>query len=242
MKRGGHRFGTRITGGLDPASMREGLASPGMDLRYWCSRGTVGSVNDAGEFDFTDPHSVWIGPEGIECDVILQPLQQRITAVWGQGGDVADLSPIHPGDQVLVECPDGDLMTPVITAILHSRSNKQPMTAGVPIFDNRRRLIYARTADINVQAAKGKIEVAAGTTSIQVNQSEVLLGDDGASHPVPKGDDLQTAINALADAIAQFVSAAGAAETSLLPAAGAFSTAYAKFQALTYLSSKVKTS
>jgi phage baseplate assembly protein gpV len=249
MKRPAHRFGTRTTGGLDPASLREGLASPGMDTRYWQSLGTVGTIDDAGEPDYTDPLAVWIGPEGVECDVILQPLMQRVTALWGFGGEVADIAPIHPGDQVLVACPNGDLMTPVITTIIHSRANKQPMDAGKPLFDNKRRLIYARKGDIDIKVAqgdstvrvdKGKAIVAAGSTSIQVNQDDVQLGDDQATQPVPMGDDLQTALKFLTDALQTFSS--GLNVGTLSAQAATLAAAIPAFQRMTYLSQKVKTS
>jgi hypothetical protein len=251
MKRGGHRFGTRTTGGLDPASLREGLASPGMDTRFWQSLGTVGTIDDSGEPNYADPHSVWIGPEGVECDVILQPLMQRVTALWGFGGEIADIAPIHPGDQVLVACPNGDLMTPVITTIIHSRANKQPMTAGVPIFDNRRRLIYARKGDVDIKVAqgdstvrvdKGKAIVAAGGTSIQVNQDDVQLGDDGASHPLMYGDSYQQALGIFLEALTVYANGIqGIADPS-----SAFTTvllsAITAFQNSPYLSQKVRTS
>ena len=148
-----HRFGTRTTGSIDPSALREGLASPGMDTRYWCSRGTVGTVDGQGSVHFDDPHAIWIGPEGVECDVVLQPLGQRVTALWGGGGDVSDIAPIHPGDQVFVEFPDGNLAGGKIAGIIHSRSNKQPMASGKPIFDNKRRLIFAKNVVIDIRTA-----------------------------------------------------------------------------------------
>ena len=181
MKHSSHRFGTRTTGGLDPASLREGLASPGMDTRFWESLGTVGTIDDSGEPNYSDPHSVWIGPEGVECDVILQPLMQRVTALWGFGGEIADIAPIHPGDQVLVACPNGDLMTPVITTIIHSRANKQPMTAGVPIFDNKRRLIYARKGSIDIRTADTTQILMDPAGTVTTTAKRVNQGDASAS-------------------------------------------------------------
>lgn len=181
MRHSSHRFGTRTTGGLDPASLREGLASPGMDTRFWESLGTVGTIDDSGEPNYSDPHSVWIGPEGVECDVILQPLMQRVTALWGFGGEIADIAPIHPGDQVLVACPNGDLMTPVITTIIHSRANKQPMTAGVPIFDNKRRLIYARKGSIDIRTADTTQILMDPAGTVTTTAKRVNQGDASAS-------------------------------------------------------------
>lgn len=233
MKHSSHRFGTRTTGGLDPASLREGLASPGLDTRFWESLGTVGTIDDSGEPNYSDPHSVWIGPEGVECDVILQPLMQRVTALWGFGGEIADIAPIHPGDQVLVACPSGDLMTPVITTIIHSRANKQPMTAGVPIFDNKRRLIYARKGDIDVRVASGNHSTeASGAVNVKgdtftataskatLESDDVRLGGVAATEPLVLGQTRSTAettfLTAAAAAVAALETVAGLPANPLL--------------------------
>jgi len=182
MMRRRHTFGTRVSGSLDTAAIREGIASPGLDTRYWVSRGTIGVMHDDGTFDPTDPHAVWMGPEGVECDVKLEPLEQMVTAVWSKGSaECSDISPINPGDQVVVECPGGDLTTPVIIALIHSRGAKQPMTAGVPIFDNKRRLIYQKTTDLDIRCASGQASIAAGPTSVWVKQDKVQLATGDAA-------------------------------------------------------------
>ena len=202
MKAAAHRFGTRVVGSIDVSALREGIASPGMDTRYWCSRGTVGTIDDQGEFHPDDPHAIWIGPEGVECDVKLEPLEQMVTALWSKGdAESSDISPIRPGDQVLVECPGGDLMTPVITHILHSRSAKQPMAAGVPIFDNKRRLVYLATTDFDLRCVKGQASIAAGPTSVWVRQDSVQLGAGDAAHPIPQGDLQKQALDAFLETL-----------------------------------------
>jgi hypothetical protein len=237
-----HRFGTRVVGSIDVSALREGIASPGMDTRYWCSRGTVGTIDDQGEFHPDDPHAIWNGPEGVECDVKLEPLEQMVTALWSKGdAESSDIGPIRPGDQVLVECPGGDLMTPVITHILHSRSAKQPMAAGVPIFDNKRRLVYLATTDFDLRCVKGKASIAAGPTCIWVKQDQVQLGAADAQHPVPQGDNLQTAINALADAMQAYANAVAGVHSELGPPASGLATAIAAFKKLPYLSPKTRT-
>ena len=183
-----------------------------MDTRYWCSRGTIGTIDDQGDFHPDDPHAIWIGPEGVECDVKLEPLEQMVTALWSKGdAESSDIGPIRPGDQVLVECPGGDLMTPVITHILHSRAAKQPMASGVPLFDNKRRLIYLANSDFDLRCVKGKASIAAGPTSVWVKQDKIQLGDDQVTEQAILGTsyrsaedtmlaDLQTGIQALQSA------------------------------------------
>jgi len=169
-----------------------------MDTRYWCSRGTVGTVDDQGSEHFDDPHAVWIGPEGVECDVILQPLGQRVTALWGEGGDVSDIAPIHPGDQVVVEFPDGVLMGGKILCILKSRSNKQPMTSGTPIFDNKRRLIYAKAGALDLRtagvggAAPAQFLMDQAAT-VTTTATRINLGDKDVTEQAVKGTSFRAA-------------------------------------------------
>jgi phage baseplate assembly protein gpV len=171
-----------------------------MDTRYWCSRGTIGTIDDQGDFHPDDPHAIWIGPEGVECDVKLEPLEQMVTALWSKGdAESSDIWPIRPGDQVLVECPGGDLMTPVITHILHSRSAKQPMASGVPLFDNKRRLIYLKTSDLDIRCAAGKASIAAGPTSVWVKQDKIQLGDDQVTEQAILGTSYRSAEDTMLD-------------------------------------------
>jgi hypothetical protein len=202
-----HRFGTRITGSIDVAALRESIASPGMDGRYWCSRGTVGTVDDQGEENFADPLSVWIGPEGVECDVILQPLGIRVTALWGEGGDVSDISPIRPGDQVLVEFPDGNLMGGRITGIIHSRSAKQPMKSGTPIFDNQRRLIYARSVPIDIRASTKAQVLMEQDGTVTAAANRINLGNHDVTEQVVLGTSYRQAENQMLDSLQQGLSA-----------------------------------
>lgn len=237
MKSASHRFGTRVVGSIDLGALREGIASPGMDTRYWVSLGTVGTIDNQGDFHPDDPHAVWNGPEGVECDVKLEPLEQMVVALWGAGGDVADISPIHPGDQVVVECPGGDPSTPpVITRIIHSRSNKQPMTSGVPIFDNHRRLIYARQGVVDIRTAGGvqlllnqdgtAVLKCGSSTQIEVDQDGTVTvtgtrindgGSDAAEQGV-LGTSYRGAEDQLFDQLQQGVSALQAAAVGPLAA------------------------
>ena len=251
-----HRFGTNIRNSIDAENFRKAARSVGADLRYWVAQGTVATVDtETGEFDPTDPKAVWNASDGIDVDVKLEPLEIPVTCRYAgiQAGEVTIFSPIRPGDIVKVEFPDGDLTGGVISAIMQSRSNRQPTENGVPIFGNDRLLIHAKTVPIDIRLAG-----ATGATPIQVlleqngtvtvtadkivaNADDVRLGSPMAPHAVPQGDNLQTALNTLADAVAAYASAVtgimaplGAAELALTPLITAF-------KALPYLSSKVKT-
>jgi ABC-type enterochelin transport system permease subunit len=55
------------------------------------------------------------------------------------------------------------------------------MTAGVPIFDNKRRLIYQKTTDLDIRCASGQASIAAGPTSVWVKQDKVQLATGDAA-------------------------------------------------------------
>jgi hypothetical protein len=163
-----HNFGTAIRRDINAQMLGKALAAPGMDQRYWCSLGTVCTVDpETGKMDPADKLAIYNDSAGVDVDVELEPLGQPCTCKYAgvQCGDVTIMAPIRPGDIVLVECPDGDLFTPVITHIMQSRSKRQPTEGGKPIFDNARLLIHARTVPIDIRTAGG---------------AQVLLGQDGA--------------------------------------------------------------
>ena len=167
-----HRFGTNIRNSIDAENFRKAARSVGADLRYWVAQGTVATVDtETGEFDPTDEKAVWNASDGIDVDVKLEPLEIPVTCRYAgiQAGEVTIFSPIRPGDIVKVEFPDGDLTGGVISAILQSRSNRQPTSGGKPIFGNDRLLIHAKTVPIDIRLAG-----AAGATPVQV-----LLEQDG---------------------------------------------------------------
>ena len=163
-----HNFGTAIRRDINAQMLGKALAAPGMDQRYWCSLGTVCTIDpESGKMDPTDRLAIYNDSAGVDVDVELEPLGQPCTCKYAgiQCGDVTIMAPIRPGDIVLVECPDGDLFTPVITHIMQSRSKRQPTEGGKPIFDNNRLLLYAKNVPIDIRTAGG---------------ARVLMEQDGA--------------------------------------------------------------
>jgi len=133
---------------LDVGRLGNALARAGIDPRSWVSYGTVATVGDNGEVDYTDPAAVLVTGDGVDVDVYLEPLGIPVTAnyVGLQGGKkVSIFSPIKPGDRVLVVLPDGDTLgPPAIVAILHSAYDRLPLGAdNLPIFQNDRLLIHS---------------------------------------------------------------------------------------------------
>lgn len=248
----GRGAGTDSRGGVDPAALRALAQGPGADTRYWCSMGTVGTLDDdTGEFDVTDKRAILIGPEGTEVDVRLEPADQLVTCRYAgvQAGEVTIFAPIHPGDLVLVMLPDGGTAQPTIAAIIQSRSLKQPLGPNRrPIFDNQRLLIHAKSVPIDIRTAGGTQVLLEqnGTATVKgakvvADADDVRLGGPGASHAIPQGDNLQTAINTLADAVQVYTDAVAIVLVPTAPAAATFAAAVAAFKALPYLSSVSKT-
>ena len=184
-----HSWGTDIRRAVDAMALGEATARPGNDLRYWVSYGTVGVAGDDGKLDTKNPNAVWIGPEGVECDVRLEPLCIHVNCQYAgiSAGDVTIYPPLKPGDRVLVNLPEGFAHLPVIVAILHSGSQKQPLGPDrKPIFDNNRLLVYAKTAAIDVRNAggvqvlleqDGKVTTTAKNVIVKADTTQ--LGADG---------------------------------------------------------------
>lgn len=214
-----HQFGTSTRGGIDQASLRKAASGIGTDLRYWVSHGTVCTLKaEDGELDYADKRAVLCGPEGVEVDVQLEPLGNHVTALYAgiQAGEATIFAPIRPGDRVLVDLPDGDLFTPVIVAILQSRSARQPLDKGKPIFANDRLLVHAKNVPIDIRLAgsPGATPVRVlleqdGT--VTVTGSKIKLGDANASEEYVEGTSYRGAEDTMLDALRTGLAAAAAA-------------------------------
>ena len=175
---------TNIRRAWDTQRLAKALTMPGIDPRHWVSYGTVGVMSDEGDFDPDNQHAVYVGPEGVEVDVLLEPLDLMVTAHYSgiQGGCHATITtPIKPGDRVLVVLPDGDPgLPPVIMSILHSTYCPVPLGADKkPIFRNDRVFVWAEDVDIDIRANNN--------VRLQVKQDGTILLGDGATEQLVKG-------------------------------------------------------
>lgn len=203
-KRG--RGGTSVRQTPDTGRLATALSMAGIDPRYWVSYGTVGVEKDDGTVDFTDPLAVFISPEGVEVDVCLEPLGIVVTCLYTgvQGGDkVSMMSPIEPGDRVLVNLPDGDTAgPPAIEAILHSANNPMPVGEdGLPIFQNDRLLIWA-AADVPVdmqQAGGSRVELRTNGDIVgtPADGSKVKWGGETDLEDAGLGNSIQAHLDAI---------------------------------------------
>jgi hypothetical protein len=173
----GQGTGTSTRRLLDIARFREAMRAPGLDPRLWVSYGTVGTVGDDGSFDPSDTLSIYIGPEGIEADVLLEPLRIPVTCIFPgvQGGGAAQIiTPLRPGDRVVVGLPDGSTGgPPVIMAILNSAAVPVPLGADrKPIAQNDRVMVYGVDVPIDIRTAGG--------ARVQVQQDGTVILNEGA--------------------------------------------------------------
>lgn len=185
-----HNPGTSNRRTLDAQKLAATVAGPGIDTRMWVSYATVGVLDDHGNLDVTDKRAVYIGPEGVEVDVMLDPSRVPVTCKYNgiQGGCSATvLTPIHPGDRVLVHLPGGDAnQMPVIASILHSASCKQPLGPDrKPIFQNDRLMVWADEdlpIDIrNKAGARVQITALGEISAVPVAGQMVKMGSTTAS-------------------------------------------------------------
>ncbi len=244
-----HTWGTDIRRSIDVGALGQAIARPGTDLRYWVSQGTVCTVDETtGDIDTQNPNAIWIGPEGVECDVRLEPLMIHVCCRYAgiTAGDVTMYPPINPGDLVLVNLPEGFAHLPVIVNILNSRSAKQALGPDrKPIFDNKRLLIHAKTCAIDIRTA-GQDASSAVQVLIEQNGTvtttakSIKQGDSSASQHVMHGElftgDLKPAlVKILADLQTLFTATVGGTPTSSTD----IGTLVSAITAGSYLSSKV---
>lgn len=159
------------------------LARPGADTRYWLSLGVVATVGDAGRINDTDANAVIVGPEGVECDVVLLPSKDPIQCRVPSGGPIStDDWPLNPGDEVLVAIPEGlPGAGGVVVARMNSAAATLPVEGdGKPMFRHDRRQIWA-LVPIDLRTPGGGITVNP--------DGSILLGRGGATHPLLFGDD-----------------------------------------------------
>jgi|HubBroStandDraft_2_1064218.scaffolds.fasta_scaffold24277_2 hypothetical protein len=190
LRRGG---GTETARPLDSGRMGKAIAAPGVDLRYWVSYGTVGTISDDGTFDPTNGQAIYTSPDGCYVDVLLHPAMQHVTARYSgvQGGASGTIyTPIQPGDEVLVEIPGGDLrLPPVITRILSAEHSRLPMNPDrTPIWQNDRILIHAATVPVEIRTAGG--------ASLTVNQDGTVNMNAGTNGVARLNDTTQLAFSA----------------------------------------------
>lgn len=179
----------------DVRRLSSALAAAGIDLRHWVSYGTVGTVDDKGQADYADKRAVYVGPEGVEVDVILEPLNIPVTCTYAgiQGGASTSIySPIRPGDRVLVTLPDGlPSSSPVIVSIMHSATSQLPLDPAdkKPYFRNDRLLVHTRDVDVDVRTAGG--------SRVQVKQDGTVVLNNGTRGVARIDDTIQLRMSSL---------------------------------------------
>lgn len=160
--------GTNIRRVLDTRRLAEALKAPGIDTRHWVSYATVCTVDDEGTVNPNDHRAIYVGPEGVEVDVLLEPLGIPVTCKYAGcagGREAVIMAPIRPGDRVLVTLPDGDAMqTPVILAVLNSAEHKVPLDIDrKPTFKNDRVMVWSRVLPVEIIA--GTIRLGSHTSA-----------------------------------------------------------------------------
>lgn len=207
-------------------ALGEGLRGPGMDTRRWVAFGTVAVIDDDGNANYTDTRAIYIGPEGVDVDVELDPTGEAITAHYAGimgGKDVCIFSPIRPGDRVLVVMPEGtNGGPPVVVAILNNANDKIAIDPAdkKPYFKNDRVLIYSTKTDVDIRTKDGaRVEIRQDNT-VNVYADHVNLGDKSAKQQVILGNAYKTDESAMFKALQQFctdVAAAIASDPVILP-------------------------
>jgi hypothetical protein len=158
---------------IDVMRMARALQGPGNDTRTWICAGTVGSADDGGQFDASDPDDIYADRSGVVVSVRLEPYDKIVTARWsgmscGRYGFA--LFPIRPGDEVLVAFPDGDLNSPSAT-IFYAQANE---TAQIPSDWNNDRVLFDFNVPFEIRAPAVRIRSGA----LDLNNRTVVWGPE----------------------------------------------------------------
>lgn len=221
---GGPASGARSE--IDAGRMRAMVAGPNVDTRHWVSWATVASVGggDDGVPDYADPNAVLVTPAGVEVDVVLEPSGFPMTVGHGvSAGRGTILTPVRPGDRVLVLIADGDPMGGgEIIRVLPSNQpdHRIPLNPdGTPVFQNDRVLVQGADVPVEVRAGGAVVTVRTDGTvsivssagadgSVLVNaDGTVQVGGPGAGERMVLGD---TLVSALTDLMMEGAGLAGA--------------------------------
>lgn len=115
---------------FDPQRIAQALKMKGIDTRTFVEVGTVGVLNDQGDFVVEDGRAIYPEPDGVFVDVRLDDLGFVITGRFhglacGRFGSI--LVPIFQGDEVQVLIPGGEFGSSSITVELRGANATAPI-------------------------------------------------------------------------------------------------------------------
>lgn len=167
--------GRRVPRGIrkspDAQALAQALRSPGIDPRAWVVYGVVGSLGDQGELapdlGVVNPatgatlyDSVFVDARGVLVDVVaylpsgeVWPLTARYNGISG-GPGLSILSPIRPGDEVVVLLPSGRMENAVVVTRLNNEAHPiagDAASSTEPTWQNDRLVIHA-TEPLQIKA------------------------------------------------------------------------------------------
>lgn len=169
---------SRVSTGIDMASLSEAMTRPGIDPRIWVSYGVL----------LGEPYIETIeGRQDVLVDVMLMPSGAEETARVGAiyaGNGFGFYCPLHTDDEVLVLAPSGDPDEGlVITQRLWSPADPPPSSLAANPEDVTLVVESGKNLRLNVQGA--------GNIILQVDQGKVYLGSPEDTEPAAKATSLK---------------------------------------------------
>lgn len=158
----------------DIQRLANAISGPGIDTNRWIASGTVGVIDDDGNFSTTDPEAVYVDELGAVVDVRIEPSGEAVPARYngiavGRFGSM--LIPLRGGDEVLVVIPDGDLNHPGV-AIVGFQSNE---TAKIPTNWNNDRVLFQLAVPFEINGPAVRINSA----NLVLNGRPVVRSPEG---------------------------------------------------------------
>lgn len=228
MNQSRRRGGTATPRPLDPGQAARAFRMAGIDPRHWLSYGTVCTLNEDGSTNFSDGSAIHVSPTGVTVDVLLMPANQHVPCRYSgvQGGASGTIfTPIHPGDEVVVGIPDGDLrLPPVILAVMSGEHSPLPLdTDRTPVFKNDRVLVNAADVPVEIRASGGKSVMVNQDGTIQLGKQateQLVLGTEYRNKEGQMDQAISSALSAVQTAAQAFSSSGNAEFTALTGSTG----------------------
>lgn len=172
---------TRVGTKIDSQRLSALVSRPGIDPRVWCSLCVLDKLVIDDEGVFADVHILSTATADDDGNVVAQLETVRVASMYsGTGWGI--YAPIEPGDEVIVNWPDGD---PDHGGILVGRNWSAADPPPQLAQDNPADFLLVTKKDVNIRiVAQGE-----GNVIIAADKGQVQLGGEGATLPVHRQTD-----------------------------------------------------
>lgn len=175
------RMRGRVGGKIDARRLGQLVAQPGIDPRVWCSLCVIDKLVVDDDGVFADVFILSTATADADGNVVAQRETVRVASPYS-GAGWGIYAPLEPGDEVIVNWPDGD---PDHGGILVSRNYSTADTPPQLAKDNPADFVLVAKKDVNIRVVvQGK-----GNVVMTCEDGKVLLGSEDGTMPAHRQGD-----------------------------------------------------